>query len=85
MRGLNNNLVKVVVLTVIITLVIIGAVVGGYFLYQNYNDEKLGEISNQTMEYIAQVQTQTGDILTWQNDSIRVVNIQEICGERAAA
>ena len=54
---------------------------GGYFLYQNYNDEKAGEISNQTMEYIAQVQTQTGEILTWQNNSIQVVNIQEICGE----
>ena len=85
MRGSDNNLVKAVIFTVIITLVIIGAIVGGYFLYQNYSDEKVGEISNQTMEYIAQVQTQTGEILTWQNDSIRVVNIQEICSGMTTA
>ena len=38
MRGSDNNLVKAVIFTVIITLVIIGAIVGGYFLYQNYSD-----------------------------------------------
>lgn len=88
MGNSEKRVVKVVILTVILTLVLIGALIGGYFLYKNYNNDKLDEAFmlgvNTSLMEIAQGQTQSGNILTWQNDSIQVVSIQDICGERAS-
>lgn len=82
---------KKVIWAIIITVVIIGALIAGYFLYKNYDNNKLnnalvtgyGMGYNQSLKDIAQGQTQTGNILTWQNNSIQIVTIQKICGGTA--
>jgi len=84
---MNNSVVRtnkrVIILTIILTILIIVAIIGGYFLYKNYADKKNGNIFslgyNQSLVDVAQGQTQTGNILIWQNDSIQVRSIQDIC------
>ena len=79
-RGENRR----IILTIIITVLIILALVGGYFLYKNYENKRLNQAFslgyNQSLQEVAQGQTQTGSILTWQNNTIKIVNIQGICG-----
>ncbi len=74
---------KGVILAIIITAVIILAIIGGYFLYKNYDNNKLNNVFslgyNKSLQDVAQGQTQTGSILTWQNNSIQVMSIQDIC------
>jgi hypothetical protein len=59
-------------------------ILGSYFLYKNYENKKLdnayGLGYNKSLQDVAQAQTQTGNILTWNNNSIQTVNIQDICG-----
>ena len=79
---------KRVILAIIITVIIILILVAGYFLYNNYNNKRLNQALvtgygvgyNQSLQDVAQGQTQTGSILTWQNNSIQIMNIQDICG-----
>lgn len=82
-----------VVLAVVITVVIIGALVGGYFLYKSYDNKKLNQALvtgygvgyNQSLQDVAQGQTQTGTILVWSDNSIQTRNVQDICNAMIAA
>lgn len=72
---------------IVIALLIIAALIGGYFLYKNYNNKKLNDTLirgyglgyNQSLREIAKGQAQTGSIVIWQNNSIQIVSIQDIC------
>jgi hypothetical protein len=83
--GVRSN--KKVILAIVITVVVLGALVGGYFLYKNYDNARLntayGLGYNQSLLDVAQGQTQTGSILTWQNNSIQVISIADVCGGTA--
>jgi hypothetical protein len=64
--------------------VVIVALIGGYLLYKNNETNKLNNAFslgyNRSLQDVAQGQTQTGSILTWQNNSIQIMTIQDICG-----
>ena len=87
MNASGDRVNKKVILAIIITLVIILAIIGGYFLYKNYDNKKLNGAAvtgygigyNQSFQDVAQGQTQTGSILIWADDSIQVRSIQDIC------
>lgn len=91
-KGATTN--KRMVWAILITVVIILALVGGYFLYKNYDNKKLNQALvtgygvgyNQSLQDVAQGQTQTGTILIWnsQNNSIQIRNIQDICNQLIA-
>ena len=76
-----------VIWAILITIVVVLALVGGYFLYKNYDNKRLNEVFslgyNKSLQDVAQGQTQTGSILTWQNNSIIIVSIQSICNGAA--
>jgi hypothetical protein len=86
-RGERRN--KRVFFTILIVFVIILALIGGYFLYKNYDNKKLNEAFgigyNKSLLDVAQGQTQTGSILIWQNNSIQIANIQDICNGMIAS
>jgi hypothetical protein len=77
---------RMVVAGLIIVLVLL-ALVGGFFLYKSSNDKKLNQAMvtgytigyNKSLEDVAQGQTQSGSILVWQNNSVQIVSIQDIC------
>lgn len=74
---------KRIIIAILITVLIILLIIGGYFLYKNYDNKRLNEVYsfgyNRSLQDVAQGQTQTGSILTWQNNSIKIVSIQTIC------
>lgn len=76
-----------VIWAILITVVVILALIGGYFLYKNYDNKRLNEVFslgyNKSLQDVAQGQTQTGSILTWQNNSIKIMSIQSICNSMA--
>jgi hypothetical protein len=75
------------VIGILIVVLVLVAIVGGYFLYKGSMDKKVNQALvagygigyNKSLEDVAQGQTQTGSILVWQNNSIQIVNIQDIC------
>ena len=76
------------VIGILVVVLFLVAIVGGYFLYKSSSDKKINQALltgygigyNKSLEDVAQGQTQTGSILVWQNNSIQIVNIQDICG-----
>ena len=76
-----------VIIAGLIIVLILLALVGGFFLYKSSNDKKLNQALvtgygvgyNKSLEDVAQGQTQTGSILVWQNNSVQIVSIQDIC------
>jgi hypothetical protein len=82
----SNGKKRMIVGILIVALVLI-AIVGGYFLYKGSTDKKVNQALvtgygigyNKSLEDVAQGQTQTGSILVWQNNSIQIVNVQDIC------
>jgi hypothetical protein len=85
MDSVGDKTKKKVILAIIITIAVILILVAVYLLYRNYESKSLNEAFgigyNQSLQDVAQGQTQTGSILTWQNNSIQVVSIQDICSE----
>jgi hypothetical protein len=75
------------IIGILIVILVLVAVVGGYFLYNGTMDKKVNKALvtgygigyNKSLEDVAQGQTQTGSILVWQNNSIQIVNIADIC------
>jgi hypothetical protein len=90
MRNPGDSTNRKIILAIIITVVVIGAIIGGYFLYKNYDNKRLNEVFslgyNKSLQDVAQGQTQTGSILIWnaQNSSIMIRSIQDICGGLAS-
>jgi hypothetical protein len=76
-----------VIWAILITVVVILALVGGYFLYKNYDNKRLNEVFslgyNKSLQDVAQGQTQTLSILTWDNNSIQIRSMQDICKQLA--
>jgi len=74
---------KRVILAIIITIVVMLAIIGGYFMYKNYDNNRLNNAFslgyNASLQETAQWQTQNLQILTWQNNSIQPVSLQDIC------
>ncbi len=76
-----NNKIIIAILTLIIILLV------GIIAYANLIkpaiDNKFQEYASQTYSQalidVAQSQTQTGDILIW-NNNVTIMNINEICG-----
>lgn len=72
-----------VLITVIITVLVIVLLVGGYLLLKNYENKRLSNAFsygyNKSLMDVAQGQTQTGSILTWGNNTIQIMGIDEIC------
>lgn len=76
-----------VVLIIVITLILLAAMAAGYFLLKSANDKKINEALsagygigyNKSLQDVAQAQTDTGSILVWQEDSIKIVSIQDVC------
>jgi flagellar basal body-associated protein FliL len=75
------------IIGVLIIVLVLVAIVGGYFLYKSSVDKKVNQALvagygigyNKSLQDVAQGQTQTGSILVWQNNSIQIVNVQDIC------
>ena len=75
------------IIGILSVVLVIVAIVGGYFLYKSSMDKKVNQALvagygigyNKSLEDVAQGQTQTGSILVWQNNSIQIVNIADIC------
>jgi hypothetical protein len=82
---------KRTIITLLIIVLVILAFVGGYFLYKNYSDKKVNQALvtgygvgyNQSLQDVAQGQSQSGTILVWQNNSIQIISIQDICNRLA--
>jgi len=78
---------KRVILAIIITVVVMLAIVGGYFMYKSADNKKLNNAFslgyNASLQETAKWQTQNLQVLTWQNNSIQPVSLQEICGGAA--
>jgi len=78
-RGENKR----VILAIIITVIILLAIVAGYFLYKNFENKRLNQAYslgyNKSLQDIAQGQTQTGSILIWKDNSVQVVTLQDVC------
>jgi hypothetical protein len=83
MNATNERSSKKVIWAILITVVIILALVGGYFLYKSYDNKRLNEAFslgyNKSLQDVAQGQTQTGSVLTWQNNTIKIMSIKDIC------
>jgi flagellar basal body-associated protein FliL len=85
----NSGGKKRMVISVLIVVLVLVAIAGGYFLYKSSSDKKVNQALvtgysigyNKSLEDVAQGQTQTGSILVWQNNSIQIVNIQDICNK----
>ena len=83
----NSGGKKRMIIAGLIIVLILLALVGGFFLYKSSNDKKLNQALvtgygvgyNKSLEDVAQGQTQTGSILVWQNNSVQIVSIQDIC------
>jgi len=86
MNNTGDRTNKRVILAIVITAVVMLALIGGYFMYKSADNKKLNNAFNlgynASIQEIAKGQTQTGNILIWsdQNNSVQVMNLQEICG-----
>lgn len=73
-----------VILAIVITAVVMLALIGGYFLYKGADDKKLNNAFglgyNASLQETAKWQTQNLQVLTWQNNSIQPMSLEEICG-----
>jgi uncharacterized protein YxeA len=78
---------KGMILAIVIIAMIILAIIGGYFFYKNSDTKKSNQAFvtgystgyNQSLRDVSQGQSQTGTILVWENNSIQVKSIQDIC------
>lgn len=84
MNSSSGDTNKRVILAIIITVVVMLALIGGYFMYKSADNKKLINAYNlgynRSTQDLAQWQTQNLQILTWQNNSIQPMSLQEICG-----
>jgi len=73
-----------VILAIIITVVVMLALIGGYFMYKSADSKKLNNAFslgyNASLQETAKWQTQNLQVLTWQNNSIQPMSLQDICG-----
>lgn len=74
---------------VMIVIAILLLLVAGFFGYKYYTDKSDNEAKlndafslgyNKSLIDVAQGQAQTGTIILWVNDTIKVVSLENICG-----
>jgi flagellar basal body-associated protein FliL len=77
---------RVIIVSLIVILFLL-AITGGYFLGKNYADKNsdksfatgYGMGYNKSLQDVAQAQAQSGTIIVWQDNSIQILSLQDIC------
>lgn len=78
---------KSTILVIVIIAMVMLAIIGGYFFYKNADTKKSNQAFvtgystgyNQSLRDVSQGQFQTKTFLIWENNSIQVKSLQDIC------